>query len=188
VATRPAGADETRAQQAQALCDQVVDATPRERRDLLRRGIALAEQAVAENDLDADAHYALFCNLGRQIELSRVSPASVMTLRRVWREIERAIELRPNWPDALMGKGSLLIHTPRPLGGDPTEGERLLRRALELDPDHIEAHLQLAECLKARGEKREARAVARRALALAEARAELPSAAQARRLLATIGE
>lgn len=181
-------AGETRARQAQALCDRVVDARPEERARLVTRGVVLAEAAVAEDGDDAEAHYALFCNLGRQIEYATVSPASVMTLRRLWRAIDRALVLRPDWPEALMGKGSLLIHTPRLLGGDATEGERLLRRALEIDPDHIEAHLQLAEALEARAEKKEARAEARRALALAEARANRSSAVEARKLLAKIGE
>jgi Tfp pilus assembly protein PilF len=67
-----------------------------------------------------------------------------------------------------VGKGSLLLNLPRLVGGDAVEGERLLRRALAIDPDYLGARLALVEALRARGAVVEARDQATQALAIAE--------------------
>jgi tetratricopeptide (TPR) repeat protein len=89
-------------------------------------------------------------------------------VRRLRREVDRTLELAPDFPDALVGKGSLLIDLPRALGGDAKEGERLLREALRIDPDYVDARVRLARVLDARGARDEAREEARRAVAVAE--------------------
>src|SRR3989442_14649217 len=129
-----------RASQALAVC--LADAaTPAERRANLARGLALAEEAVAADERDPKAHFAVFCNLGNDLKLRGVALQSLFAMRRLRREIDRTLELAPDYADALVGKGELLIGLPRLLGGDATEGERLLRAALRVDPDFVEAHL-----------------------------------------------
>jgi tetratricopeptide (TPR) repeat protein len=93
---------------------------------------------------------------------------SAVDVRRLRREIDRTLELAPDYSDALVGKGALLLDLPRLLGGDPAEGERLLRAALRVDPDYVDARLKLARALDARGAKAEAREEAVRAVAAAE--------------------
>jgi tetratricopeptide (TPR) repeat protein len=184
--TPPASAD-SRAEQAIALCSKVGGVSPEERGELVKQAVTLAEQAVAENDKDPVAHYAVFCSLGRQLETQRVSAGTMTALRRVRQEVDRALELQPDYAEALMGKGSLLVNTPRLLGGDVKEGERLLRRALVLDPSNIDAHLQLAKALEWRGEREEARALAQKALVLAQEKRRPPAVEEARKLLAKLG-
>src|SRR5207245_3807167 len=176
-----------RANQALALC--LADAaTPAERRANLARGLALAEEAVAADERDPKAHFAVFCNLGNDLKLRGVGVQSLFGVRRLRREIDRTLELAPDYPDALVGKRELLCELPRLLGGDTAEGERLLRAALRVDPEFVEAHLGLARALAARGARDEARAEAQRALAAAERVPDPARATAARELLARPAE
>lgn len=166
-----------------AVCEQAGNASdPAEKRRLLARGIALGEAAVAADERDAKAHFAIFCNLGKQMRLDGIGLASLVSVRRLRREIDRTVELAPDYADALVGKGALLLDLPRVLGGDAAEGERLVRAALRIDPDFIEAHLALARALFARGARAEARAEAERALTLAERDGDRDRAREARDL------
>ena len=176
-----------RADQALAVC-LAPAASPEERRANLARGLALAEEAVAADERDAKAHFAIFCNLGTDLKLRGVALTSLFAIRRLRREIDRTLELAPDYADALVGKGELLCELPRVLGGDAAEGERLLRAALRVDPGFIEARLGLVRALAARGERDEARAEARRALAEAERAPDPARATEARRLLAQLAE
>jgi tetratricopeptide (TPR) repeat protein len=176
-----------RANQALTVC--LADAaTPAERRANLARGLALAEEAVAADERDPKAHFAVFCNLGNDLKLRGVALQSLFAMRRLRREIDRTLELAPDYADALVGKGELLLELPRLLGGDAAEGERLLRAALRVDPDYIDAHLGLARALAARGARDEARAEAQRALAAAERVPDPARATAARELLAQLAE
>ena len=157
-----------RVDESLALCNRAPKAPPAERAALLARGLKLAEEAVAANEKDAKAHFAVFCNVGKQMELRGISLKSAVDVRRLRREIDRTLELAPDYSDALVGKGALLLDLPRLLGGDPAEGERLLRAALRVDPDYVDARLKLARALDARGAKDEAREEAVRAVAAAE--------------------
>src|SRR6184192_1137986 len=122
-----------RANQALAVC-LAAAASPEERRANLARGLALAEEAVAADERDAKAHFAVFCNLGNDLKLRGVALQSLFAMRRLRREIDRTLELAPDYADGLVGKGELLCELPRLLGGDAAEGERLLRAALRVDP------------------------------------------------------
>ncbi len=176
-----------RANQALAVC--LADAaTPAERRANLARGLALAEEAVAADERDPKAHFAVFCNLGNDLKLRGVGVQSLFGVRRLRREIDRTLELAPDYADALVGKGEFLCELPRLLGGDAAEGERLLRAALRVDPEFVEAHLGLARALAARGARDEARAEAQRALAAAERVPDPARATAARELLAQLAD
>lgn len=184
-ATDPHGSPD--AEEALALCHRAQDGPAAEKADLLARGLSLAERAVAADERDAVAHFAVFCHLGEQLRQKGVSFAGLTGIRRLRREVDRTLELAPDYADALAGKGSLLLDTPRLLGGDAAEGEALLRRALAVDPDYLGARLDLARALADRGARAEARAEAGRALVLAERRHDADAAAEARKLLARAG-
>jgi hypothetical protein len=134
-----------RALEALALCDaaarQSDDGT---RAALLERGLALAETAVAADDGDAAGHFAVFCNLGRHLQLHPLGWGSLTAVRRVRHAIDRALELAPASAQVLTAKGIMLLELPRLFGGDTAEGERLLRRALELAPGFADAEEALA--------------------------------------------
>jgi tetratricopeptide (TPR) repeat protein len=146
-----------------------------------------AEAAVAADDRDALAHFAVFCALGGRMRIAGVSVSSLTRLRRLRAEVDRTLELAPDFPDALAGKAALLLDTPRLLGGDPAAAEPLLRHAIALDPDWLRPRLDLVRALLARGAKAEAADEARRALAIAERTGDADDVARARKLLADAG-
>lgn len=154
--------------------------------DQLDQAVKAGEEAVAADETDPIAHFALFCSLGERLRFKGLSMGAVFGLRRTRREIDRTLELAPEYSDALYGKAALLLHTPRLLGGDPTEGEHLLRRTLELDPDYFDARLDLARALARRGARAEARAEGERALATAEHDADAADTSAARAFLAEL--
>jgi hypothetical protein len=173
----------SRVTEAVALCQQADAAPAAEKRALLERGLAAAEAAVAADERDAGAHFAVFCNLGKRMRLDGAGLASLVALRRLRREVDRTLELQPDHADALVGKAALLYYTPRLLGGDPVESERLLRTALDVAPGYVAARLALARMLDARGARAEARATAERALGDAERTRDTAAAAEAHRLV-----
>src|SRR4029077_9436985 len=125
----------------------------------------------------------IFCNLGTEMKQRGVSVRSLVEIRRLRREVDRTLELAPEWADALVGKGSFLLELPRMLGGDTVEGERLVREALRVDPDFLTARLTLAHALPDRAARAEARTEAARAQALAERKGDRDGAGEARALL-----
>jgi len=80
----------------------------------------------------------------------------------------------------------MLREMPRLLGGDLAQAERLLRRALDIDPAFPYAHLELARVLAARHAFEEARVEAGRALEMARERPGGTEAEQAAALLAEL--
>lgn len=153
---------------------------------MLAEGLAAAEAAIAADERDALAHFALFCNLGERLRQRGVSVRSLFELGRLRVAVDRTLALAPDFPGAYAGKGALLLDTPRLLGGDPAEGERLLRRAVELDPDYFGARLDLARALARRGAVQDARDEGTRALAIAERRGDAADVAKARAFLADL--
>lgn len=188
----PAGANEAsraKAEEALRICDDVdrQPAPDRARRlELVQRGIAAGEAAVAADARDARAHFALFCNLGKELEIAGLSWRSFGRLRRLQAEIERAQVLDPDDPDILMGRSEVLLGTPGPLGGDVELGETLIRRVLAMKPDHVRARLCLAKARAKRGAP-DARAQAYEALALAKKSGTPRDQAEAQELLAKLG-
>jgi len=124
---------------------------------LLERSRDLADRAIAANDRDALAHFARFCALGEQARTSGASLASLFKLRAIRSAIDRTLELAPDFPDALLGKGAFLTSLPSLLGGDADEGERLVRQALLVDPEFVDARLFLVEILIGQGRPQAAR-------------------------------
>jgi cytochrome c-type biogenesis protein CcmH/NrfG len=135
---------------------------------LLAQSLDLARRAVSADPDDALAHFARFCALGEQARRSGASLSSLVKLGAIRDAVDRTLQIAPDFPDALLGKGAFLCSVPRLLGGDPTDGERLVRRALEIDPDYVGARLFLAERLLERGDRARARSEAERARSAAE--------------------
>jgi len=117
-----------RAREALALCQAADEAALSERSNVLARGVERAEKAVTARPNDAVAHFALFCNLGKQLQME-------------------PLELKPDYSGALAAKGEMLAEQPPRLGGDRQEAERLMRRAVALDPDDPQVRIMLAKLL-----------------------------------------
>jgi hypothetical protein len=140
------------ASEALMLCERVETAAPSERIAMLTRGLSLAEQAVAADDENPYAHFAVFCHLGKRLQLEGPNLSQLGSIRRLRKEIDTTLRLAPDYPEALVAKGAFLLKLPRMLGGDPEEGERTLRRALELAPRNPDARLYLAQARDADGD------------------------------------
>src|SRR5262249_22109172 len=134
-----------------ALCHAAEQAQDAEKVEPLDRGLALAEAAVQADDADAKAHFAVFCNLGRRMQLEPLSWKSLSAVRRLRTEIDRTLELAPTSVDALTAKGAFLLELPPFLGRDAAEAERLLRRALAVDPQARYARRTLERLVDERG-------------------------------------
>ncbi len=109
---------------------------------LYEKGQSLGEQAVAADEQSADAHFALFCNLGELMRIDgEMSLTSVFGFRRMMKELNRALELKPDHLDALSARGTLLVRLPSMLGGDPEKGEQVLRHVIHEVPEAVNARI-----------------------------------------------
>jgi tetratricopeptide (TPR) repeat protein len=169
--------------EALAYCHRSEKVAPEQRVKILALGIAAAEAAIADDDDDARAHFALFCNLGKRLRHSGFGWRTLSDVRRLRRAIDRSLELDADNADALMAKAALLERLPRLLGGDRDQAEALLRRALHLRPDNVTAHLLLAGLLQERGEIGPAERQVRRALVLLRAETDESARVEAQQLL-----
>ncbi len=151
------------------------------------KGQALAEQAVALDDRSADAHFALFCNLGELMRIDgELSITSVMGFRRMTKELERTLELAPDHLAALSAKGTFLLRLPSLLGGDKEKGEKLLLYVLLKAPQSVNARLALAKSYCANDRHSEALLLASEALDLAQAQRQDDFAPEAAKVLAQL--
>jgi len=149
----------TSAESAQKLSTQALvclrrgeDAITKESRlAAYREGLDLAERALAADDLNADAHFAVFANRGRilLLEGATVNPFNLLSANR---ELERTLELNPNHSDALAAKGGLYRQLPLLLGGSLSKAEQCLVRAIEIDPNAVGARIELAQTYRDMGE------------------------------------
>lgn len=151
------------------------------------KGQALGEQAVALDDRSADAHFALFCNLGELMRVDgEVNITSVMGFRRMTKELDRTLELAPDHLDALSAKGAFLLRLPSMLGGDREKGEKLLLYVLLKAPQSVNARLSLAKTYCADGRHSEALSLASEALDLAQTQKQDDFAPEAAKVLAQL--
>jgi tetratricopeptide (TPR) repeat protein len=189
VAGRAFSADTAASLSASALgeCDAGRRAAERaERKDHFERGQALAERAVALDDNYADAHFALFCNMGELMRLDGETLSGAIGLRRLMAEVDRTLELNPQHADALSSKGQLLLRLPRVLGGDAQKGEAMLRHVIQIDPNAFSSRIMLAKTCDARGDRDEALAFATRALQIAREQGRADKVAEAQATLAEL--
>jgi hypothetical protein len=151
------------------------------------KGQVLGEQAVALDDRSADAHFALFCNLGELMRIEgELSITSVMGFRRITKELDRTLELAPDHLAALSAKGTFLLRLPSLLGGDKEKGEKLLLYVLLKAPQSVNARLSLARSYCANGRHSEALSLASEALDLAQAQRQDDFVPEAAKVLAQL--
>ncbi len=151
-----------------------------------REGLQLAERAVAADDGNASAHFALFANNGRVMLMQGQTP-NPLNLLAVNRELERTLELDPNYADALAARGGLYRQLPRLLGGSLGKAEADLTRAITLDPDAVGARIELAQVYRDMGHPERSVALLTKAAQVAESKGKYRQLAEARTLLREFG-
>ena len=132
------------------------------------RGRAFAEKAVALDDQSADAHFALFCNIGERMRANGKVSFSVFEYGSMMDALDETLTLNPNHLDALSSKGTILIEVPGFLDGDDEKGEVMLRQVIQEEPESINARMVVARQCAERGEHQEAYELSKRALELAK--------------------
>lgn len=147
-----------------------------------RKGLELARQAVAANDLNPDAHFALFASNGRIMLLEGAAPNPI-NLFAVNSELGRVLELDPNHADALAARGGLYRQLPRLLGGSLDKARADLSRAIELDPEAVGARMELAQAYRDLGEPARGLPLLETAVQFAEKKGMRRKLTEARRLL-----
>jgi hypothetical protein len=172
------------AKQSLDECEAGQNADTRDaRKQHFEHGQALATQAVALDERNANAHFGIVCNLGELLRIDGEKITSVLELRRLLTEVDRTLQLDPNHVDAMATKGNLLVRLPRMLGGNPTEGERLLREVVHRDDGAVTSRITLAKTCEARGDRAEAVGFASRALELAKEQGRPDKVAEAQATL-----
>jgi len=79
------------------------------------------------------------------------------------------------------------VRLPRVLGGDPVEGERLLRQVVQRDDHALTSRIALAQACGARGDHDEAVGFASRALQIAKEEGRTDKVAEAQATLDKLG-
>jgi hypothetical protein len=151
-----------------------------------REGLQLAQRAVAADDNNASAHFALFANNGR-VMLMEGQTLNPFNLLAVNRELERALELNPDYADALAARGGLYRQLPRLLGGSLEKAEADLTRAIALDADAVGARIELAQAYRDMGHPERSVPLLNKAAQVAESKGKYRQLAEARALLRELG-
>jgi tetratricopeptide (TPR) repeat protein len=146
-------------------------------------GQRLGEQAVTADEGSADAHFALFCNLGELLRIDGETLTSLFGLRRMMNELNRVLEIDPTHVDALSARGALLVKLPGFLGGDSEKGQQLLQQVVQRAPKAVNARLALARVWCQQGRHDDAVTLASEALVLAEKHQRLDFIPEAQELL-----
>jgi tetratricopeptide (TPR) repeat protein len=164
-------------------CDAIPDQPRQSNRAALEAALETAERAAELDRNDPKAAFAVFCVLAKLTSLSGFRIGSLFAVHRLHKEIGRALQLFPDYSDALIARGAFLLNLPRLLGGDAREAVRSLQRAVLLEPQRISARLYLAMAYHALDQKTAAKREAEHALELAQAAGRTDQAEDARRLL-----
>jgi hypothetical protein len=129
----------------------------RDRRSSLERGVAAGERAIRLAADLPEGHFWLAANMGALAESFGV----VQGLKyrgRIKAELQRVVAIEPGWQggSAEAALGQWYFEVPRLFGGNHSEAESLLRRALTYDPQNLVALLFLARGLAADDRRQEA--------------------------------
>jgi tetratricopeptide (TPR) repeat protein len=182
VGAGPESAEQLATQALECLRDAEEALTDKTKLAAYQRGLELARRAVAADDQNADAHFAVFATQGKIMLIEGVSlnPANLVKANK---ELDRTLEIEPNHADALASKGGLYRQLPWILGGDLAKAENYLTRAIELNPDAVGARIELAETYRDMGQPERGVSLLEVAAAMAEKQERYQRLAEARRLL-----
>jgi tetratricopeptide (TPR) repeat protein len=148
-------------------------------------GRDFARRAIAIDDANPDAHFALFATEGRLLLMDGAT-VNPVTLFKASRELDRALELDPNHSDSLAAKGGLYRQLPRLLGGSLDKAEDYLTRSIALNPNSVVARIELAATYRDMGHPERCRPLLETAAQIAEREGRRERFAEAQRMLQEI--
>jgi len=119
------------------------------------KGAEYGRRAVESNPEGKEGHFFYMANMGAGAR-TRGTWTSFWKFRKIKREMDRTLELDPDYPPALVARAQYLTEMPAIFGGDEQEAVRLYERALELDPGFIVALYYLARLNARHGRYEEA--------------------------------
>ncbi len=108
-----------------------------------KKGAEYGRRAVAVNPAGKEGHFYYMANMGADARI-RGAWTSFWKFRKIKKEMDRTLELDPDYPPALVARAQYLTEMPRIFGGDEKEAVRLYKRALKLDPGFVVALYYLA--------------------------------------------
>jgi tetratricopeptide (TPR) repeat protein len=112
--------------------------------DFWEKGMAYGQRAMEVNPDGKEGHFYFMSNLGSIVQI-KGKLTSLWNLRRIKREMDRTLELDPDFPPALVARAQYLTQMPGLFGGDEQEAMRLYRRAVEKDPGYYIAYYYMAQ-------------------------------------------
>ncbi len=109
-----------------------------------KKGVEYGKRSVEVNPDGKEGHFYYMANLGSMARAKGLL-SSFWAFRRIKKEMDRTLELDPDFAPALVARGQYLTEMPGIFGGDEKEAYRLYERALQADPGYRIAHFYLAE-------------------------------------------
>jgi tetratricopeptide (TPR) repeat protein len=112
--------------------------------DIWEKGRTYGQRATGVNPDGKEGHFYYMSNLGSIVQI-KGKLSSLWNLRRIKHEMDRTLELDPDFPPALVARAQYLTQLPGLFGGDEEEAMRLYRRAVAKDPGYYIAYYYMAE-------------------------------------------
>lgn len=111
---------------------------------LWEKGMEYGRRAVEVFPAGKEGHFYYMANMGA---LAREQGAlqSAWKFRKIRKELDRTLEIDPDYAPALVAKAQYLTEMPGLLGGSDEEAVRLYERVLRVDPDYGIARYYLAQ-------------------------------------------
>jgi tetratricopeptide (TPR) repeat protein len=136
-----------------------------------KKGVEYGRRAVKVDPDGKEGHFYYMANIGATAQLKGILQ-SMWRLRKIKREMDRTLEIDPNYPPALLARAQYLMEMPGVFGGDKQEAMRLCERVLEMDPDHLPSYVTMARLLAGEGRYDEAVVTLNKVLLCEEPRQE----------------
>ena len=111
-----------------------------------RKGLEYGRRAVEVNPDGKEGHFYYMANMGA-IAQRKGTLTTLWNFGKIKQEMDRTLELDPNWPPILLARAQYLMEMPGIFGGDKEEAMRLCQRVVELDPDHLPTYVTMARLL-----------------------------------------
>ncbi len=115
-----------------------------------KKGLEYGRRAVEVNPDGKEGHFYYMANLGAIAQL-KGAMISLWRFPKIKGEMDRTLEIDPDYPPALAARAQYLLEMPLVFGGDRQEAMRLCKRVIELDPGYLPVYVTVARLLAEEG-------------------------------------